>query len=155
MSDEKQTKKETPQAEPVEAEIPQTLEEAPAEEASAPKTAQEILDENEAERIECEKTCIELDGEVSRVNDAIAALRKDKDKLLAEKDEVLKRIQALRPSPALELQRHLRVQREARAERNEKVRAAQAFLGAAVGAPASPLDAKLQNRPRQKPNGAR
>ena len=141
----------------LEREIPETVEAAEELESIIDESIGEVeaalsVDE---ERDQLRAKCDALDKDIAAVVLAIAVKRRDKDVLLAKKDELLTRIEELRPKPGEELQRHLRVQQKARAARNVNIQAAALVLQAAgVNAP-SPIDAAMKNRPRPKPNGAR
>ena len=129
-----------------------------AAELPAAPTPEELAEARETEKAECEAKCKEYDVKIQEVNLRIAELRREKDRLVGEQDELRTRIHELRPTPAEELQRHIRVQQQARAARTEAISsAAKAIAAAGVnpGAAVSPLDAAMKNRPRQKPNGAR
>lgn len=149
MSKSKKTDESTLQPEiPTEVELPQ----------EPKKTAEEVVIEREAEKVECEKSCKEFDAKIQEVNRKIAELRREKDALIADQDKLRVRIHELRPSPAEELQRHIRVQQQARAARTENITAAAKALAAAGVTPGpapAAIDAAMKNRPRQNPNGAR
>lgn len=132
----------------IEPELPADLEPTDA----APELS---LDEKrEAAEAEC-KRC---DKEIDALNREIADLRRAKDAIVAEKDAAITALESLRLSPAEELQRHLRVQREARAQRNENIAAAAKAISAAgiQSAPAgAPIDEAMRNRQRSPTGGAR